>query len=608
MSVIINIPHTINNSSYDDDYEAWAIRINAENGWLFTGTPTISYTDTKGVAQTKTLTVNGAKTMLSGSLYLTNADTVFTVNGEIKDANALSIINNIPNAVAKVTKATAGTTANFEVTANTDYKFASAPKVNYISYNEVNQQTLTLSQNDTVANGTAVYADFSKDFTFSGDTVSTKIAELNVTNGITETTETHTYDGTTANITVTGSYPRYRFIDPQIKYTDKLGTENTVDMTVEINQSGSVANSVLVDVDPSKPITVTGQYVYVVYVESDLSNCKSVKALPDYYLQHSHVEITLQANDNTEFRDTPILLHANEDGFYVNKYFTVSGDKKTSTIAYDLPTDYEISSLSIHAEAVPVQVIGSKFGAINAYIVTLDNLNDFAKKRFIRETDTTSDANYELIDLGKYVNRIKRIYTPIASSSTDVLRCGDYNTEIQVLQPSADKITLDFGNVEIPAPNGDITDYESDINIFIPFNGFVSLPNDYVGEQINLQIDINVLTGDGAARLMHNGVLFQVVDIRPSNDILYRTSTDLTLIGSDNWNETLSYGVEPFIYCKYFTSKNSNGRNTDLKRGVISSFNGFNTFEDVTIISADNMLTYEQRSIYDALERGVYIN
>ena len=606
MSVIINIPHTVNNSVYDDDYEAWSIRISAESGWLFTGTPTISYTDTKGVAQTKTLTVNSAKTMLTGSLYLTNANTVFTVNGEIKDANALSIINDIPNATAKVTKD--GTTANFEVTANTDYKFASSPKVNYTSVSTTEQQTLTLSQNDTVATGSAVNADFSKDFTFSGDTVSTKIAELNVTNGISGTTEIHSYDGTTANITVTGSYPRYRFISPKLSYTDTLGTEKSVDMTVENNQSGSVANSVLLDVDPSKPITVTGQYVNVVHVETGLSNCHAVQSLPDYYLQHSHVEITLQANDNTEFRETPILLHVNDEGLYVSKYFTVSGDKKTATIAYDLPTDYEISSLDIHAEAVPIAVIGSKYGAINAYIVTLDNLNDFAKKRFIRDTGATSDTNYELIDLGKYVNRIKRIYTPIASSSTDVLRCGNYNTEIQVLQPATDKITLDFGNVVVPAPNGDITDYESEIKLFIPFNGFVSLPNDYVGEQINLQIDINVLTGDGVARLMHNDVLFQVVDVRPNSDILYRTSTDLTLIGSDDWNENIFYGVEPFIYCKYFTSKNSNGRNTDLKRGVISSFNGFNTFEDVTVISADNMLTYEQRAIYDALERGIYIN
>ena len=32
MSVIINIPHTIDNSRYDDDYEGWSIRVSAENG------------------------------------------------------------------------------------------------------------------------------------------------------------------------------------------------------------------------------------------------------------------------------------------------------------------------------------------------------------------------------------------------------------------------------------------------------------------------------------------------------------------------------------------------------------------------------------------------
>ena len=345
-----------------------------------------------------------------------------------------------------------------------------------------------------------------------------------------------------------------------------------------------------------------------VTLTANLSNCHSVDTLPTSYNQGAHVAITLQANDNTVFNDTPVLSHVNDVGHDVSTNFTVSADKKTASVSYDLPTAYNVDTLTITADAAAVHEIGSKYGAINAYIVTLDNLNDFAKKRFIKATNINGVETYELIDLGKYVNRIKRIYTPIASSSTDVLRCGNYNTEIQVLQPSADKITLDFGNVVVPAPNGDITDYESDIKIFIPFNGFVSVPNDYVGEQINLQIDINVLTGDGVARLMHNDVLFQVVDVRPNSDILYRTSTDLTLIGSDDWNETIYYGIEPFIYCKYFTSKNSNGRNTDLKRGVISSFNGFNTFEDVTVISTDNMLTYEQRAIYDALERGIYID
>lgn len=606
MSRIINIEHVTDQSTFSEDYGGWDIRVRTDKGWLFKGDGTIDYEDVNGVHHNETLGANGAKTMLSGMFYDTDVNTVFTINGEVKDENEVDIYNDIPNTTAKVIKD--GYTARFEVTADNNYKFASAPKVTYTdAYGYTAQDTLTLNEDKTVATGSADYPEFNQGFTFSGETVSTGTPELTVNNGIAGTTETHSYDGETATLTVQGNKPRFRFISPKVTYTDKLGTEKTAEMAVEVQQYGSVATAVLTDVNPSKPVNISGQYVNVVHVDAGLSNCQSVEALPDYYLQGSHVEITLQANENTDFQDTPVLSHQNKFGSYVSKDFTVSADKKTATVAYDLPTDYEISSVSIYAEALPVEVIGGNFGAINVYIVTLDNLQDFAKKRFFRDTSSGGEISYELIDLGKYVNRIKRIYTPIASSSTDVLRCGNYNTEIQVLQPASDKITLDFGNVEIPAPNGDVTDYESEIKLFIPFTGFVTLPNDYAGEHINLQIDINVVTGDGVARLQHNGVLFQVVEVRPNNDVLYRTSTDLTLVGSDDWNETLYYGIEPFIYCKWFTSKNPNGRNSDLQRGVIGTFRGFNTFTDVTVISADYMLADEQRAIYEALERGVYI-
>lgn len=613
MAIINNVPNTTNNSKWCvDEYgygtgDYWDIRIIANKGYKFAGDCVATYVNKNGESVNVTVGVNGAKTQCSKNIYDATEDTEITITGQTVDGTIVTVHCEINNTTA-TGKITDTNTAQITVICNDGFVFGNAPKVSYTDYyGYPSEKAMTLNEDKTVATITLTDFDETNDATVTGETVSSGTPELTVTNNIVGTTETHTYDGTTATLTVQGSNPRYRFISPKVTYTDKLGTEKTAEMTVEVQQYGSVATAVLTDVNPSKPVNISGQYVNVVHVEAGLSNCQSVEVLPDYYLQGSHVEIKLQANDNTEFQDTPVLSHQDDAGSYVSKDFTVSADKKTATVAYDLPTDYEISSVSIYAEAVPVKVIGGNFGAINVYIVTLDNLQDFAKKRFFRETSSGGETSYELIDLGKYVNRIKRIYTPISSSSTDVLRCGNYNTEIQVLQPATDKITLDFGNVEIPAPNGDVTDYESDIKLFIPFTGFVTLPNDYAGEQINLQIDINVVSGDGVARLQHNGVLFQVVEVRPNNDVLYRTSTDLTLVGSDEWNETLYYGIEPFIYCKWFTSKNPNGRNSDLQRDVIGTFTGFNTFADVTVISADYMLADEQRAIYEALERGVYI-
>src|SRR5574337_510999 len=111
-------------------------------------------------------------------------------------------------------------------------------------------------------------------------------------------------------------------------------------------------------------------------------------------------------------------------------------------------------------------------------------------KRFFKITGTDPETGtpiYENIDLGAYVNNIHRVYTNIDTSSTDVIRCGNYNTGVTCHQPSEDKITLDLGTAVVPAHNEDNTDYESEIKLFIPFAGFVNLNNDYAGKTIALQ-------------------------------------------------------------------------------------------------------------------------
>lgn len=244
------------------------------------------------------------------------------------------------------------------------------------------------------------------------------------------------------------------------------------------------------------------------------------------------------------------------------------------------------------------------------YLVTLDELAEFSAKRFFKETGTdpsTGAPIYENIDLGAYVNKIRRVYTNIGASSTDVIRCGNYNTGVSCHQPATDKITLDFGTAVVPAHNEDNADYESEIQIFLPFAGFVNLNNDYAGKTIALQYVINVVTGNGVALLSCNGVIFQVEETEPSSEIIYLSpSTQVKTVGGDDWNEMLYYGLEPYIYCKWYESA-SEGRNTDRQTGILGDFRGFNVFDDVKPIHTAEMLAEEQEMIYTALSDGVYI-
>lgn len=429
-------------------------------------------------------------------------------------------------------------------------------------------------------------------------------SEPTVTNNIQGTEESHEWDGETLTITVkTPSYISARLDTPQVHYTNTDGEPITQDMEVRSTSTRVTATAGITDLGGDYSVTVTGTYIRTLPLTKSLTNCTSKEPLPDNVDYDSLITVELDANPNTEFHTdgTTYLSVTKRVGGQKTKIpFTVSGDKKKANVSYKLENSDDYSRVNIVGECFPVEVVGKQYGSINVYLVTLDNLKEFASKRYF----TNGGEN---VDLGEYVNRIKRIYTVINPFSTDVIRCGNFNTGISCHQPDTDKITLDFGSAVVPAHNNDSTDYESEIQVFLPFAGFVSLPVDYAGKEIGLKYVINVISGNGAALLSHNGVVFQVEEIEPSNDVLYLSpSTQVKTVGGDDWNELLYYGVEPYIYCKWYEGADK-GRNNDRKSGILADFRGFNSFDDVSPIHTPKMLADEQRSIYKLLQDGVYI-
>lgn len=616
MAVIVNIPNAHDdNSQWNASGGYWDINVRTNDGYLFVGDITAAYTDTSGTPKSVVLDMNGAKVWAFGELSDTDADTEITITGNTRSENDLEVINNIPNTTATGTKGSGYYDASIQVTANEGYKITAAQVEFTDSYGYPDTKDLTISPDGKTASWEYDDADTGESFTLTGTTASEGTPELNVTNNITGSgvTEQHTYDGQTATFTVTGQYPpnKVRFFDLKASYTNKAGTATKTPFVVHDLEYSQQATLTVTDIDPTKPVTLTGSYDYVLEISTNLSNCHADPPLPEFLQYGETLNVTIKANENTAFdteQSTPNIFYYNEDGNPASKDLTVSADKKTATGSIVIQDGWY--DFSVNAQAYPVTVVGEQYGAINVYLVTLDELAEFSGKRFFKETGTdpsTGAAIYENVDLGAYVNKIRRVYTNIAASSTDVIRCGNYNTGVSCHQPAQDKITLDFGTAVVPAHNEDNTDYESDIQIFLPFAGFVNLNNDYAGKTIALQYVINVVTGNGVALLSCDGVVFQVEETEPSSEIIYLSpSTQVKTVGGDDWNELLYYGLEPYIYCKWYESA-SNGRNNDRQTGILGDFRGFNVFDDVTPIHTAEMLTEEQEMIYAALSDGVYI-
>lgn len=614
MAVTNKVPNSIDNSAWqgDEGYgDFWYLQLNAKSGYKFDGDITAAYTDTSGTPKTLVLTPrNSLNLEVWADVYDTDANTAFEITGNTRLDNELEVTNEIPNTAATGVKS-GRWSGSVNVTANEGFKITSAKIAFRDGYGDPASEDMTISEDGKTASWSNDDFETDSGVTLTGETASEGTPELNVTNNIAGTTEQHTFDGVTVTFTVTGDGASKRFINPQLKYTSTDGQQKTVDMEVEVLSYYSLAKVTITDLDPTEPVTLTGEFVDVAHITANLTNCYADPPLPEFLQFGETLNVTIKANENTAFdteQSTPNFFYYDENGDTASKDLTVSGDKKTATGSLTLQDDW--GNLSVNAQAYPVTVVGQQYGAINVYLVTLDELAEFSGKRFFKVTGSDSETGmqiYENIDLGAYVNKIRRVYTNIAAISTDVIRCGNYNTGVSCHQPAQDKITLDFGTAVVPAHNEDNTDYESEIQIFLPFAGFVNLNTDYAGKTIALQYVINVVTGNGVALLSCNGIVFQVEETEPSSEIIYLSpSTQVKTVGGDDWNEMLYYGLEPYIYCKWYESA-SNGRNNDRQTGILGDFRGFNIFDDVTPIHTAEMLTEEQEMIYTALSDGVYI-
>lgn len=337
-----------------------------------------------------------------------------------------------------------------------------------------------------------------------------------------------------------------------------------------------------------------------------VNGCSFIPEIPDYYLKDDIIDVTLVADEGTQFDldNVPRITWQESFGGTLFENFTIDESLKTATFNKAVSSLFMIKDntpLVFTASTIPEEIVTKNYGSINAYVVTNDNLDAFSKLRF----STGEPTGY--VDLGTFVNRLKRVYVEVPTNVETELKAGDYDTGIIVLNPSADRILVDFGEVVIPEKNGDTVDNLSVIQILLPFYGFIDITPDYIGKSINLVYDINIITGNGLAKLYSNGILFQTIDIVPSSDVLFRTITANNIIGSDLWEEVLMYGLEPYVYYKWYVSRNLNKPNNDYVENTLSSFNGFIKAEHVSAIHNPNIQISEVEEIYRLLEDGVYI-
>ena len=585
-----NVANTTVNVSGD------TVTLTCQEGYIFDGTPSVTIGDDL-FAETKQMNVtnNGTVATLTSEGIGTNN---LTIEGNTKTAPVAPVVT---NNVAHTTYNVSGDTLT--LTCQEGYIFDGVPVVTKGS----NNIPMTVSGDNKTATLTSQGIG-STDITITGNTKVEPEPEPTpdpvITNNIEGASETHTKDGATA-LTINLSATKM-MRNVTVSYTNTSGESVSLPVTVEDSskwgQVWSTATVSLTDVDFNVAVVLSGETIFASHITFTLSGCRS-SSEPPYLILNEPLSLTLTADEGNEFTD-PTKVYYRFEGAMSDPdthYFTISEDKLTAT-ATIVNNSTNNEHLNVVAEALPKVQPTAKYGFINAYVVTEENLNKFATSRFIQYTGD-DPVGY---DLGEYVNRVKRYFFKVDEGSTSKLKCGNFIVDTDVKNLASDRKIINFGDIYIPNYTQSIADYSSDVLMFVPFLGIENISSEIIGKTVNLTLKVNILSGDGVYVLTCGDNMVWSKEVAPCTDVIYRTTDqDPKVIGGNNFDATFLMGLRPYVLVDRREIMNNGSQSSSSRVTRIGDLTGNVKLTDVVFSDTENMLQYDIDEIVAILRQGI---
>ena len=581
------------------------VTLTCADGYIFDGVPSVTIGDDP-FAEPMPMTVSGD----NKTATLTNdgvGSNDLTIEGKTKTEPTQPVVT---NNVAHTTVEVSGDTVT--LTCETGYIFDGTPVVTKTNDPMADEMPMTVSGDLKTATLTSQGIG-STDITITGNTKvePEPVPDPVVTNNITGASETHTKDGDTALTINLTSTKMMRNVT--VGYTNTSGESVSLPVTVvpdiKLERVESSATVSLTDVDFHVAVVLSGEAKDAIGTTFTLSGCKASTEPPYIYLGEP-LSLTLTADEGNEFADPSKVYYEFEGAFSSGeKYpFTIAEDKLTATATIETNTDISQNThLNVIAEAQQKVQPTTKYGFINAYVVTEDNLNVFATSRFIQYTgggSTQGDpVNY---DLGDYVNRVKRYFFKVDEGTTSKLKCGNFIVDTDVKNLASDRKTLDFGQVAIPNYTQSAADYSTDVIMFVPFIGLVNVGSEIIGKTVNLTLSVNVLSGGGVYMLTCEGNLVWSKEVDPCTDVIYRTTAqDPKVIGGVNFDATYLMGLRPYVLVDRREIVNNGSQSSSSRVTRIGDLTGNVKLTDVVFSDTENMLQNDIDEIVTLLRQGI---
>lgn len=512
----------------------------------------------------------------------------------------------------------AGESVTITATANEGFYFKGRPYIKYTDLTGTEKNLyMSRSENDTVASVTQVFSEIAQNATklhvvCNAVAIPKKtwpVVVQTATNCTVDAPDTYTEDET-LNITATPNEGYHFETKPTLQYPGAGGQTAKLSFTVQDNGTATFSR-VVKGLPDGVTLRVVASAVeipkktYPIVVST--VNC-TVSGVPagNVYTEGETLNLVLTANEGYYFDVPPQVKFTGQGGVDGHMDFTIDpANDARATFNKALPTLMDSRNVTIYAVAAAKTVYTDKYGSINVYNVTIDELTQFAEERFFN-VEGESGTQQE-VDLGNYVSKLFRLYCDIGDTTESTLKVGNFNlTNINVQVPINDTFTVDCGTLTVNGKNGTANDFNGELQIMLPFIGFQTINIDKaLNNPLHLYYKINLVTGESVAILEINSIPAYYWDCKACQEILYLSHVQKNFSDYEFKSKFL-YGFLPFIVYKYNTDFNSSPVNSDAVREKVLNCVGYFEMTETTPFNAPNMNETERTKIIELLNSGVF--
>ena len=614
LNVTNNVAHTTYKTKTSGSNTV--ITLTCDDGFTFDGVPTVTYGGDPDdpFAESTTENMNVSGNVATFSLATDSYGGSATLDGNTKEVIP-EPQNNITGATYTTQEDPFAESTTVTITCNDGLMFDGVPTVKYV--NTTGQQTiLAATLNDDKTVGTVEISDLKYIVSLDGQTKSKPVAptEPTVTNNVPDSTESHTVDGHSVTVNLSSNKV---MLNVSCAYVSTDGSSKNVPVTVNVvvkplvDEDNVISNAsvVLPDVDFNTPVVITGESKKAMRIDYNLSGC-STATQPSYCFVGEPITFTLNADDGNKFFDAKKCKITGYNGLSGGRvvYMTVSEDKLTATgtIRPQIAIEHDWYII-VDGEATPTYTPTKKYGFINAYVLNEQNLEDFATARFVPYTGEVGSTKEDPIsyDLGDYINRVKRFFFQVDKGSSSKLMCGNFMVDTTVYNLASDSKVLSFGSVEIPNITQSTADYDTELNMFVPFIGLESLPVDLIGHTVALELRVNLLGGGGVYVMTCDDRIVWTKEVEPCSDVLFRTQKQqIQVIGGSKFDSTYLMGLTPYIVLQKKTITSTGVETASSRLTKVKDVSGFTKMVNVKFADTTNMLTDDVNTIINILRNG----